>query len=218
MGHKANPLAVRLINKKNWESKWFANRRNFGRILVEDVLIRRLVEKIVGHVGAIAKIIIERQGEMTTVNIHTGRPGVLIGRSGQATIELKKKIETEFNLKPVNIKINIIEVKNPNLSAILLAKEVAGQLSRRLHYRRVGKKTIDKAVAAGAKGIRLILAGRLGGAEIARTEKFQQGSIPASTFRQDIDFARVDAKTTYGTIGIKVYLYQGEKGEKNVNA
>lgn len=214
MGQKSSPLAIRLRDNKQWQSKWFSG-KNYQRQLLEDVRLRRFIMEKIGQTGAIAEIIIERRDEQLTVNIQTGRPGVIIGRSGKGALELKRIIDQKFQLKPNQLKINIIEVKNPDTVASLLAGDIAQQITRRLPYRRVAKKTIERAMTAGVKGVRIILSGRVGGVEIARTERFEEGSIPTSTLREKIDFAVTFTQTTYGTIGIKVYIYMGKK---DVNA
>lgn len=211
MGQKASPIAVRLRDNKQWQSRWFSE-KNYQRQLLEDIQLRRFIIDRIGQPGVVAGVIIERRGEQqTTVNIQTGRPGVIIGRSGKGTLELKKTIDRKFQFKPNQLKINILEIKNPDAVASLLANEITQQITRRLPYRRVAKKIIERAMTAGAKGVRVILSGRVGGVEIARTERFEQGSIPTSTLREKIDFAVTAAQTTYGTIGIKVYLYMGRK-------
>lgn len=211
MGQKINPKSFRLPVDRNWSSRWFDS-KNQAKNIAEDFKIRQFLSKKLGPQAAIAEIEIERSLNKTKVFIFTGRPGVVIGRMGQGITDLSAELERKFGKK---ITIEVQEIKKPELSAQLVASNIAGQIERRLPYRRVVKNTIQKVMESGAKGIKIIISGRLGGAEIARREKFSRGALPLSTLRAKIDYALVEALTTYGTIGIKVYIYiGGAKGEE----
>lgn len=223
MGHKVSPLSFRLPIYHNWTSKWYTD-RNFSNNLIEDINIRRLISKKLGSISAVEKIEIERNREIVNVKIFSARPGVIIGRSGQGINDLKSFLEKGLVKIPAlrknvknsrqKIKLEIIEVKVPELSASLVAANIASQISRRIAYRRASKQAIEKTITKGAKGIKVSVGGRLGGAEIARTEKFGEGTVPLGSLRADIDYALVHAKTTYGVIGVKVWIYKGEKKEE----
>ncbi|PIP21587.1 MAG: 30S ribosomal protein S3 [Candidatus Nealsonbacteria bacterium CG23_combo_of_CG06-09_8_20_14_all_40_13] len=210
MGHKVSPVSFRLQYDKKWQSCWFANGKDFAKNLLGDIQIRNIIMAKFGFQAAIAKIEIERKKGETKVIIHTARPGVIIGHSGKGIEEINAQLHKGIAEK---VKIDVIEVKKPEIVASLVAQNVAGQISKRIHYKRAVKFAIDKAMQAGAKGIRIAISGRLGGAEIARSEKYSAGPIPLSTLRADIDFAKVDAYTTYGINGVKVWIYKGDKVE-----
>ncbi len=215
MGQKVNPLSLRLPKLKNWQSRWFAE-KEYGQYLIEDIKIRQTIAKKLGLNAAIEKVDIERSQETVTVKIYTARPGIIIGRSGQGINDLKNYLESQPKLNTLKrkLKLEIIEVKIPELSANLVAQNIGSQISRRISFRRAIKQAIEKTIEKGAKGIKVCVSGRLGGAEIARTEKFGVGEIPLGSIRADIDYALYHAHTTYGMIGIKVWLYKGIKHEE----
>ncbi len=207
MGHKVNPTSMRLQVNKNWQSKWFANKRDFAEVLNQDLQIRKLIDQQLDRRAAVDRVEIERSTNAVTINIHTARPGVVIGRGGENVEALKRKLAQAID-SPISL--NIEEVKKPELRAKLVADNVAGQLERRISFRRAVKSTSDATMRAGAKGVKIIVSGRLNGSEMARTEKEVLGSIPLHTLRANIDYAHVNAITTYGVIGVKVWIYQGE--------
>lgn len=207
MGHKVNPTSMRLQINKNWQSKWFANKRDFAEVLNQDLQIRKLIDQQLDRRAAVDRVEIERSTNAVTINIHTARPGVVIGRGGENVEALKRKLAQAID-SPISL--NIEEVKKPELRAKLVADNVAGQLERRISFRRAVKSTSDATMRAGAKGVKIIVSGRLNGSEMARTEKEVLGSIPLHTLRANIDYAHVNAITTYGVIGVKVWIYQGE--------
>lgn len=206
MGQKVNPISFRLVRKKNWRSKWFANKKEFGDLLVEDFHIRKhLMDKPI-CVGT-SKIIIRRMSEKIEVTILTARPGLVIGRKGAEIDTLKAELS---KLTGKNVWVEVEEIKRPDLDAQIVAESIAKQLERRIPFRRAMKKAIQLSLDSGAQGIRIQLSGRLGGAEIARTEWYKEKSTPLHTLRADIDYAISRAETTYGTIGVKVWIYRGE--------
>lgn len=209
MGQKVNPISFRLQVHKNWNSRWFAPKRDFAKWVVEDVRIRELIEKRFESRPTIDHIEIERSANLITITIHTAKAGVVIGRGGAGVIELKTMIEKVVSLP---VRLNIEEVKRPELSAKLVAENIARQLERRVNFRRAIKMTAQNTIAAGAKGVRIQVAGRLNNAEMARREKVIEGSVPLHTIRADIDFhtARANAPGV-GIIGVKVWIYKGER-------
>ena len=209
MGQKVNPISFRLQIHKNWDSRWFAPKRDFAKWLKEDILIRELVEKRFESRPTIARVEIERSANLITITIHTAKAGVVIGRGGAGVTELKGDIE---KLASLPIRINIEEVKRPELSAKLVAEGIARQLERRGNFRRAMKMSAQNTMNAGAKGIRIQVAGRLNNAEMARKEKIIEGSVPLHTLRADVDFhvARANAPGV-GIIGVKVWIYKGER-------
>ncbi len=210
MGQKVNPISFRLQVNKNWSSRWFANKKEFAVWLAEDIRIRELIEKKFESRPTIGRIEIERSANLVTVTIHTAKAGVVIGRGGAGVTELKKQIEKIASLP---IRINIEEIKRPDLDAKLVAENIARQLERRGNFRRAMKMAAQNTMNAGAKGIRIQVAGRLNNAEMARREKVIQGSVPLHTLRADIGFhsARANAPGV-GIIGVKVWIYKGERG------
>ena len=213
MGQKVNPTSFRLQIHKNWDSRWFsASKRNFAAWLAEDASIRELIEKRFEARPTISRIEIERSANLTTVTIHTAKAGVVIGRGGAGVNELKSQIE-KIITGPV--RINIEEVKRPELSAKLAAENIAHQLERRINFRRAVKMAAQNAMNAGAKGVRIEVAGRLNNAEMARREKVIEGSVPLHTLRADIDFhvARAQGPNGSGIIGVKVWIYKGERSD-----
>ena len=206
MGQKVNPNGFRVGVIRDWNTRWYASKKDFADFLVEDCKIRGHVKKKYFAAG-ISRIEIERAANKVTVNIHTSRPGMLIGKGG-AGVELIKADVSQLVSKPVNV--NIIEVRNADTDAQLVAENIAAQLEKRISFRRAMKQAMGRSMKAGAKGIKLLCAGRLGGAEIARSEGYHDGSIPLQTMRADIEYGFTEAHTTYGRIGVKVWIYKGE--------
>ncbi len=210
MGQKVNPIAFRLQITKGWNSRWFADKQNFAKWLKEDVQIRELIEKRFASRPTIARIEIERSANLITVTIHTAKAGVVIGRGGAGVTELKSQLEKIASLP---VRINIEEVRRPELSAKLVAENIARQLERRINFRRATKAAAQSTMNAGAKGVRIQVAGRLNNAEMARREKVIEGSVPLHTLRADVDFHIARAQTPAGIIGVKVWIYKGERSE-----
>ncbi len=212
MGQKVNPHGLRVGVIKDWDSRWFAGKATFGDTLVEDYKIREFLKKKLYKAG-VPDIEIERDAARVKVHIHCAKPGMVIGQKGAEIEKLRVELEKMTNGKPVNI--NIIEVKNPDMNAQLIAENIASQLEARVSFRRAMKSCIGRTMKCGAKGIKTMVSGRLGGAEIARAESYHEGTIPLQTLRADIDYGEARANTTYGVIGVKVWLYKGEvlKGE-----
>ena len=206
MGQKVNPHGLRVGVIKDWDSKWIAGKRDFGDQLVEDYNIRKFVKKACFDAG-ISKVAIERKQNKVIITIHAAKPGIIIGRGGAEIEKLKSQIE---KLTSAAVNVNIIEVKNPDTNAQLVAENIAAQLERRISFRRAMKQVMGRAMRMGAKGIKTAVAGRVGGAEIARTEQYHEGTIPLQTLRADIDYGFAEAKTTYGILGVKVWIYKGE--------
>lgn len=206
MGQKVNPHGLRVGIIKDWDARWYASRKDFADNLIEDVQLRDMLKKKLFHAG-ISKIEIERAANRVKVNIFTAKPGIVIGRGGTGVDALKKEIE-KFTKKTTIL--NIVEVKYPDLDAQLVAENIAAQLERRISFRRAMKQTMQRTMKAGAKGIKTMVSGRLGGTDIARKEGYHEGTIPLQTLRADIDYGFAEAKTTYGGIGVKVWIYKGE--------
>jgi small subunit ribosomal protein S3 len=206
MGQKVNPHGLRIGIIKDWDTKWYANDKNFGDLLVEDFKIRKFVKNKL-YIAGISRIEIERAANKVKLNISTAKPGIVIGKGGVGIEELKKDIE---RLTGKNVLINITEIKSPDVDAQLVAENIASQLERRISFRRAMKQAMSKAMKLGAKGIKTAVAGRLGGAEIARNEHYHEGTIPLQTLRADIDYGFAEANTTYGKIGVKTWIYKGE--------
>ena len=206
MGQKVHPNGFRVGVIKNWDSRWFAKDNVFGDTLVEDYNLRKYLKKTLFSAG-VPKVEIERDSKRVRIHIHCAKPGMVIGRNGSEIEKLRAKCE-EMLGKPVNI--NIVEVKNPDLDATLVAENIAAQLEKRISFRRAMKLAMGRAMRLGAKGIKTQCSGRLGGAEIARTEHYHEGTIPLQTIRADIDYGFAEANTTYGRIGVKVWIYTGE--------
>ena len=206
MGQKVHPNGIRVGVIKDWNSKWYADSKNFADYLVEDHKIREYVKKKL-FISGISKIEIERTAKFVKVNVYTAKPGLVIGKGGNLSEELKAELEKMIN-KEVNL--NIVEVKNIDTDAQLVAESIANQLERRISFRRAMKQAMQKAMKAGALGIKTAVSGRLGGADMARTEFYKEGTIPLQTLRADIDYGFYEADTTYGKIGVKVWIYKGE--------
>lgn len=207
MGQKVNPISMRLQVNKDWRSKWFVGKREYAAYLKDDLEVRRLISKKLGSRAAINRVEIARTPNLVTVTIHTAKAGVVIGRGGAGVTELKAEIEKIYKQ---SVRVNIEEVKKTDLHAKLVAENIAHQLERRMSFRRAIKSAAAATMRAGAKGIRIEVAGRLNGAEMSRREKEVQGSVPLHTLRADIDYALVPAQTPAGIIGVKVWIYKGE--------
>ena len=205
MGQKVNPHGFRVGIISDWDAKWFAD-KDYQKYLLEDIKIRAFIKEIL-FLSGIARVQIERATQKTRISIYTAKPGMVIGRQG-SNIELLKNDLKKFT--DSNIDINIVEIKNPDMNATLVAENIASQLERRIAYRRAMKQCVSRTMRMGAKGIKILCSGRLGGAEIARKESYREGSIPLHTLRADIDYGTAEARTTYGRIGIKVWIYKGE--------
>ena len=206
MGQKVNPIGMRLQVNRTWDSRWYAGSKDFGNLLLEDLRIKKFINKECKQSG-ISKVIIERPHKKCRVTIHTARPGVIIGKKGADIETLRQKLAS-FTESDLNL--NIVEVRKPELDAQLVAEGIAQQLERRVSFRRAMKRGVQSAMRMGALGIRVNVAGRLGGAEIARTEWYREGRVPLHTLRADIDYANYEAETAYGIIGIKVWIFKGE--------
>lgn len=206
MGQKVSPIGLRVGINKTWESKWYASNKDFAKYLNNDVKIRRFLEKKLKD-AAVSSILIERNASKTDVIISTAKPGVIIGHNGEEIEKLKNEVAKLVN---ENVQISIKEVKNPDIDAALVAENIAHQIENRVSFRIAQKRAIRNAMKAGAKGIKTAVSGRLGGADMARTEGYTEGNIPLHTLRANIDYAHKEADTTYGKIGVKVWIYKGE--------
>jgi len=206
VGHKVHPHGLRVGVIKNWDARWFASDKNFADLLIEDVKLRKMLKKKLYSAG-ISRIEIERAANRLKVDIYTAKPGIVIGRGGAGIEQLKAEIEKFTAKKAV---VNVLEVKVPDLDAQLVAENIAAQLEKRISFRRAMKQMITRSMKSGAKGIKTRVGGRLGGAEIARSERYHEGTIPLQTLRADIDYGFAEAHTTYGRLGIKVWIYKGE--------
>ncbi|QNU67610.1 30S ribosomal protein S3 [Ruminiclostridium herbifermentans] len=206
MGQKVNPHGFRIGVIKDWDTKWYANKKTFSSYLVEDVAIRDFIKKKL-YASGISRIEIDRAANKVKINVNTAKPGLVIGKGGQGIEDLRKDVE---KLTGKSVLINITEIKSPDSDAQLVAENIASQLEKRISFRRAMKQCMSRTMKAGAKGIKTSCAGRLGGAEIARTEHYHEGTIPLQTLRADIDYGFAEANTTYGKIGVKVWIYKGE--------
>ena len=206
MGQKVNPHGMRVGVIKDWDSRWYARDEKVGDLIVEDNKIRKFVKKSLYGAG-VPKIEIERSNDVVTLFVHCARPGMVIGKDGAEVEKLRLAVEALIGKK---VKLNIVEVRNPDMNAQLVAENIAQQLEKRIGFRRAMKNSIGRAMRMGAKGIKVSCGGRLGGAEIARTEHYHEGTIPLQTLRADIDYGFAEAATTYGRIGVKVWIYKGE--------
>jgi small subunit ribosomal protein S3 len=210
MGRKVHPIGFRLKFNKTWESRWFSDPDKYASQLHEDFAIRALVQKIAPRAG-ISRVDIERFPNNVHVTVHTSKPGIVIGRKGANVKEMRRQVEA---LTGTKVKLDIAEIKDPDLDARLVAENIAGQLERRISHRRAMQRAIGQAMRQGAKGIKVMSSGRLSGVEMARREWMREGRVPAQTLRADIDFARAEALTTYGRIGVKVWIYRGDTAEE----
>ncbi|PUB15680.1 30S ribosomal protein S3 [Yoonia sediminilitoris] len=214
MGNKVNPIGMRLQVNRTWDSRWYADTKDYGDLLLEDLKIKDFIREECKQSG-ISRVIIERPHKKCRVTIHAARPGVIIGKKGADIEGLRRKLA---NLTSSELHLNIVEVRKPELDAALVAESIGQQLERRVSFRRAMKRSVQNAMRMGALGIRVNLAGRLGGAEIARTEWYREGRVPLHTLRADIDYALYEAMTPYGIIGIKVFIYKGEIMEHDPSA
>ena len=206
MGQKVNPNGLRLGINKDWQAKWYSNKQDFAKNLNKDIEIRNYLEKTLKNAG-IAKVEIERNAKKTEVVIHTSKPGVMIGHGGEEIEKLKKQLSS---IADENVQISIVDIKNADLNADLVAESIANQITNRASFRMAQKRAIRNAMKAGAKGIKTSVSGRLGGADMARSEGYTEGTIPLHTLRADVDYAFAEADTTFGKIGVKVWIYKGE--------
>jgi len=206
MGQKVNPHGLRIGIIKDWNTKWYADDKNFSEFLIEDEKIRKYIKKKL-YISGVSRIEIERAANKIKINVNTAKPGIVIGKGGTGIEELRKEIE---RLTGKSVLINISELKVPELDAQLVAENIASQLEKRISFRRAMKQAMSRAMKLGAKGIKTSVSGRLGGAEIARREHYREGTIPLQTLRADIDYGFAEANTTYGKLGIKVWIYKGE--------
>jgi len=205
MGQKTNPVGIRLGINRKWDSVWF-DEKNYANKLHEDIVIRKFLASKLSD-ASVARVEIERTPKKVGINVYTARPGIVIGKGGSEVEKLKKIISKMIGME---VQINVNEIKNPSLEAILVGQNIAQQLVKKVNYIRVAKKTIQSTMSMGAEGIRIRIAGRLNGADIARAETFREGRVPLHTLRANIDYAHVEANTTYGIIGIKTWIYKGE--------
>ena len=206
MGQKVNPIGLRLGINRTWDSRWFANTGEYGKLLHEDIKIRKYLEKELKQ-AAISKVVIERPHKKCRVTIHAARPGLIIGKKGA---DIEKLRRTLGKMTSSEVSLNIVEIRKPEIDSKLVAQGVADQLERRIAFRRAMKRAVQSALRLGAEGIRITCAGRLGGAEIARTEWYREGRVPLHTLKANIDYGTSEAHTTYGVIGIKVWVYKGD--------
>ena len=206
MGQKVSPIGLRVGINKDWQSKWYADNKDFSKYLIKDIKIREYLDKKLKD-ASVSSILIERNSKKTEVIINTAKPGVIIGRNGEEIEKTRKKLT---KLVDENIQISIMEIKNPNLDANLVAENIAKQIENRVSFRIAQKRAIRNTLKAGAKGIKTSVSGRLGGADMARTEGYTEGTIPLHTLRADIDYAHKEADTSFGKIGVKVWIYKGE--------
>jgi small subunit ribosomal protein S3 len=206
MGHKVNPIGFRLGVIKEHNSVWYADKKDYAKNLLNDIQVREFLDKRLVK-ASVSKIVIERPAQNARITIHTARPGIVIGKKGEDVDRLRREIS---DMMGVPVHINIEEVRKPDLDARLVAQNVAGQLERRVMFRRAMKRAVQNAMRQGAKGIKIQVGGRLGGAEIARSEWYREGRVPLHTLRADIDYGTYEAHTTYGVIGVKVWIFKGE--------
>ena len=206
MGQKVNPHGMRVGVIKDWDAKWYADKNKFSKLLQEDLKIREYIKDKMFEAG-ISRVVIERAAQRLKIDVYTARPGMVIGRGGSEVDALRQEIE---NMTGKNVQINVVEVDNPEINAQLVAENIAAQLLKRVSFRRAMKQSMNRAMRMGAEGFRVKSSGRLGGAEMARTEGYSEGSVPLHTLRADIDYGFAEANTTYGKIGIKVWINKGE--------
>lgn len=215
MGQKVHPKSFRIGSLYSWSSNWFAGKKDYKHLLLEDIKLRKfLLDKL--QLAGITEVQIDRSINNITITLHVARPGVVIGRGGSGLEELKKLIALQLKKdpktnKPPKFELNVIEVKKPDLSARLVSLRIADQMIKRYPHRRAVSQALERVMSAGAKGVKIVLAGRIGGAEISRTEKYTKGSVPLSTIRSDIDYFEKPALTKFGYVGIKIWVYKGEK-------
>jgi small subunit ribosomal protein S3 len=206
MGHKSNPIGLRLQINRTWDSRWYAEGRNYAKMLEEDLKMRKFIVETLPQ-AAISKVVIERPAKLCRVSIYAARPGVIIGKKGADIEKLRSQLAA---MTGSDVKLNIVEIRKPEIDAKLVAQGIADQLIRRVAFRRAMKRAMQSAMRLGAEGIKVVCGGRLGGAEIARVEQYREGRVPLHTLRANIDYAEAEALTTYGIIGIKVWVFKGE--------
>ncbi|MDD6879420.1 MAG: 30S ribosomal protein S3 [bacterium] len=206
MGQKVSPIGLRIGINKDWDAKWYANKKDFSNYLENDMKIRKFIEKKLKD-ASVSKVEIERNNKRTELTIHTSKPGIIIGRGGEEIEKLKKELSKLVN---ENVQISIVDIKKPEIDANLVAQSIANQIENRASFRMAQKRAIRNAMKNGVKGIKTLVSGRLGGADMARGEGYTEGTIPLHTLRADIDYATAEADTTYGKIGVKVWIYKGE--------
>ena len=206
MGQKTSPVGLRLQINRTWDSRWFAEGQDYGRLLLEDLKIRRYILDTLPQ-AAISKVVIERPAKICRISIYAARPGVIIGKKG---VDIEKLRKTLSSMTSSDVSLNIVEIRKPEVDAKLVAQGVADQLERRIAFRRAMKRAVQSALRLGAEGIRITCAGRLGGAEIARTEWYREGRVPLHTLRGNVDYAEAEAHTAYGVCGVKVWIFKGE--------
>jgi small subunit ribosomal protein S3 len=206
MGHKSNPIGLRLQINRTWDSRWYAEGKGYAKLLEEDLKIRKFVLETLPQ-AAISKVVIERPAKLCRVSIYAARPGVIIGKKGADIEKLRSQLA---RMTDSDVKLNIVEIRKPEVDAKLVAQGIADQLIRRVAFRRAMKRAMQSAMRLGAEGIKVVCGGRLGGAEIARVEQYREGRVPLHTLRANIDYAEAEALTTYGVIGIKVWVFKGE--------
>ncbi len=206
MGHKSNPIGLRLQINRTWDSRWYAEGRNYSKLLEEDLKLRKFIIDTLPQ-AAISKVVIERPAKLCRVSIYAARPGVIIGKKGADIEKLRSQLA---KMTDSEVKLNIVEIRKPEIDAKLVAQGIADQLIRRVAFRRAMKRAMQSAMRLGAEGIKVVCGGRLGGAEIARVEQYREGRVPLHTLRANIDYAEAEALTTYGIIGIKVWVFKGE--------
>jgi small subunit ribosomal protein S3 len=209
MGQKVNPIGIRLGITRDWASKWYASTRNFPSYVYTDHTVRELLRKKLAE-ASVSRIHIERAARKVNITIHTARPGIVIGKKGEDIEKLRGQVAKMMKMPVTDVRINISEIRKPELDALLVAESIAQQLERRVMFRRAMKRAVTNTMRIGALGIKVRVSGRLNGAEIARTEVYREGRVPLHTFRADIDYGLAEAKTTYGVIGVKVWVFKGE--------
>lgn len=214
MGHKSNPIGMRLQINRTWDSRWYAEGEEYGRLLMEDLKIRTFIMETVPQ-AAISKVVIERPAKLCRVSVYAARPGVIIGKKGADIEKLRKKLG---QMTDSDVSLNIVEIRKPEVDARLVAQSVADQLERRIAFRRAMKRAVQSALRLGAEGIKITCGGRLGGAEIARTEWYREGRVPLHTLRANVDYAEVAAHTAYGVCGVKCWIFKGEIMENDPTA
>ena len=206
MGHKSNPIGLRLQINRTWDSRWYAEGKSYGKLLAEDLKMRKFIMETLPQ-AAISKVVIERPAKLCRVSIYAARPGVIIGKKGADIEKLRSQLA---KMTSSDVKLNIVEIRKPEIDAKLVAQGIADQLIRRIAFRRAMKRAMQSAMRLGAEGIKIMCGGRLGGAEIARVEQYREGRVPLHTLRANIDYAEAEALTAYGIIGIKVWIFKGE--------
>ena len=206
MGHKSNPIGLRLQINRTWDSRWYAEGRNYAKLLEEDLKMRKFIMETLPQ-AAISKVVIERPAKLCRVSIYAARPGVIIGKKGADIEKLRSHLAA---MTKSDVKLNIVEIRKPEIDSKLVAQGIADQLERRIAFRRAMKRAVQSALRLGAEGIRITCAGRVGGAEIARTEWYREGRVPLHTLRANVDYAEAEAHTAYGVCGIKVWIFKGE--------